>query len=59
MPKYDIHCLDCNKEYEIEKSYSDKTPFTCPNGHTRIVKKIAIFSVQYKADGFTKKVSDE
>lgn len=61
MPKYEIHCVECNKDYEVEKSYSDNTPFSCPKGHTkRIVKKIRPLTIVYKGNGFTKKVeSDE
>ena len=60
MPRYDIYCVDCNKRYEIEKSYNDLSPMTCPNGHKRIVRKITKpTKVIYKGDGFTKKVEDD
>jgi predicted nucleic acid-binding Zn ribbon protein len=55
MPKFDVFCTDCNKRYEIEKSYSDLTPMACPKGHTeRLVRKITKPPVvKYKGDGFT------
>lgn len=60
MPKYDIYCVDCKKNYEIEKSYSDNTPFSCPKGHTkRIVKKINKSApVHFKGDGFVGKIGN-
>lgn len=59
MPKYDIHCVDCDKDYEIEKSYTDITPMTCPKGHRRIVRKIKVAPpVKYRGEGFTKKVEE-
>ena len=58
MPKYQVYCADCNEEYEIEKSYTDTTPFSCPKGHTnRIVNKIRQSApIIYKGDGFVGKI---
>lgn len=61
MPKYQIYCATCDKEYEIEKSYSDTTPFSCPKGHTkRIVNKIRDSApVHFKGDGFVGKIGNQ
>lgn len=61
MPKYQIYCATCDKEYEIEKSYSDVSPFSCPKGHTkRIVKKIKTSApVHFKGDGFVGKIGNQ
>ena len=58
MPKYQIYCTTCDKEYEIEKSYSDPKDFACPKGHTkRIINKIRESApVIYKGDGFVGKI---
>lgn len=60
MPKYQIYCATCDKEYEIEKSYSDISPFSCPKGHTkRIVRKIKQSApVHFKGDGFVGKIGN-
>jgi hypothetical protein len=61
MPLYDKFCVECNKLYVIEKSYSDNTPFKCPKGHTRLVTKFKgkLPHIRYIGDGWTKKVEKD
>lgn len=61
MPVYCIYCTTCNKEYEIEKSYTDTKPFSCPKGHTkRIVNRIkSAAPVIFKTDGFVGKIKKD
>jgi putative FmdB family regulatory protein len=56
MPKYDYYCVDCKKNVEIEKSYTDTSPFKCPSCKgKRLVRKITTpNTVLYKGDGWTK-----
>lgn len=54
MPKYIFYCVDCKETYEIEKSYSDTSPFKCPEGHTkRLVRKYTVPAVKYVGKDFT------
>jgi len=59
MPKYEFHCAYCNKRFEVEKSYTDTSPISCPkcgktNRLVQIISKPP--AVKYKGEGFTKKV---
>lgn len=60
MPKYQIYCSKCKLEYEVEKSYNDKTPLTCPKKHTTVRKIITSpNAIIYNDDGFTKRTKGE
>jgi putative FmdB family regulatory protein len=61
MAKYDYKCKNCDYVFVAELSYKDthkkpKCP-KCGSGKTR--KIIALPSIHYKGDGFTKSVQSE
>ena len=55
MVKYDLKCLACATEFEIEKHYGDETKDRCPHCRSKMVKKIIRVSpsIHFKGDGFT------
>jgi len=61
MPLYDKFCIECNKLYVIEKSYSDTNDFECPKGHKKLITKFKgkLPLVRYIGEGFTKKVEKD
>lgn len=60
MIKYNYKCLNCEKTFEVEYSYSDDKKPKCPECRSAKVRKIILpSSVIYRGEGFTKKVDPD
>jgi len=56
MPKYDMRCNNCGKEFKVEHSYIDTVEDKCPYCKSKKVKRLIMQAntVIYIGDGFTK-----
>jgi putative FmdB family regulatory protein len=59
MPIYIYGCLECKDSFEEYKSYTSKKKTKCPKCKSKNVKKkIGVYTIIYRGDGFTKQVSE-
>lgn len=54
MPIYEYHCLDCRKDHEIIKKFSDKPLRICPSCGGKLKKKLSLSAFQLKGEGWYK-----
>ena len=55
MPKYEYVCMQCDIEYEHERSIHDKEPeYFCGNCQYAITRIFTPFGLQFKGSGFYK-----
>lgn len=54
MPIYEYQCLDCQKDHEIIKKFSDKPLKICPACGGKLKKKLSLSAFQLKGEGWYK-----
>lgn len=52
MPLYDFKCDDCQKVFEVKKSFEDKSEERCSICNTIMTRQMTIPAIQFKGSGF-------